>query len=109
MMGLEEGPKYVCTSKFIYRTKTDALQFGKCYGIPAEYAIKCKQRGISKDEMYVVASKFSEKYIREYVMYNDKFFSNIKQFMPKEPKVTAVETTEELNAVDLKEWIKNDD
>lgn len=81
MMMLSEGPKYVCTGKFIYRTRTDNLQLSPCYGLPIEFSIKQKQFGDSQADAVQVMKNFSHKYIQA-VFEQDLFFKNLPFHVP---------------------------
>jgi hypothetical protein len=80
------GDKYVCSAKFIYRSNTSDLQFGKCYGIPVEGALRMLQlpKPFTKEGILELANqRLSQKYITSVISY-DPFFKKIQRYLPKE-------------------------
>lgn len=109
MMMIQPGPKFVCTGKFIYKSRTDALQFAHCYGVPIGFAIKSRENGFSEQDILDIAQKYDEAYINS-VYRKDMFFQNLPYKIIKvTEKVISVRPTKEDEITDPKAFLNEDD
>lgn len=103
LMMIQPGPKFVCTGKFIYKSRTDALQFTHCYGVPIGFSIKLRENGFTEQDVLDIAKNFDEDYMKS-VFRKDAFFKNLPY---KFIKVTEkVESVEEKDFPDIETLIK---
>lgn len=92
---IEPGHKFVCSGKFIYRYKTDDIQFSKCYGVPVEGAVKMLQiEGVNGNDITTVMKNQGTTSYMGLVMQNDPFFVNVAHYT----EFFAIEMKEEKQA-----------